>query len=339
MATTAALLSRLRLELGDQGRPFQVAVVSDGLNNRFDLPQGRIDPTSFSVMTITPANQQPAPYSEDAPQTPIPSGGTVANLVAGTDYTLDADNSILTMTTTPPSGTTIVASGNTYTLFSDTELQMFLDTALTQQTHGRVVRTRTRDANTGWVSYTNTPVDYTNLMPVEEYPLVILAQIEALWVLANETAQDTDVNTAEGTVLPRTQRYAQIRQQIDALQDRYQGFANQLGVGLNRIEVFTLRRRSRTTNRLVPIYVEREYDEYDYPVRVIPPVDTGQGAGSTSVEPWSPTINNPPAPAPLGATATHYQDETAQNDFKGDPEPYTNTGVYPPPDYTNVTPL
>ena len=52
-----------------------------------------------------------------------------------------------------------------------------------------------------------------------------------------------------------------------------------LGVGLDRIEVMTLRRVSRQTNRFVPLYDSREWDDNSRPRRRFPPID--QQAPST----------------------------------------------------------
>jgi hypothetical protein len=48
-----------------------------------------------------------------------------------------------------------------------------------------------------------------------------------------------------------------------------------LGVGLYAIEVTNLRRVSRTTGRLVPLFREREYDDYTLPERILPPIGPG----------------------------------------------------------------
>ena len=47
-----------------------------------------------------------------------------------------------------------------------------------------------------------------------------------------------------------------------------------LGVGLGAAEVGTLRRVSKTTNRLVPVYVQREYDDISRPRRLFTEPDT-----------------------------------------------------------------
>jgi len=59
-----------------------------------------------------------------------------------------------------------------------------------------------------------------------------------------------------------------------------------LGVGLGRAEIGTLRRVSKTTNRLVPVYVVREYDDISRPRRLFTEPDTmGQFSPPTGFTP------------------------------------------------------
>jgi len=123
-------------------------------------------------------------------------------------------------------------------------------------------------------------------LPAIEEPLVtMLAVINCLWALANDLATDTDIQTAEGTNINRTAVYRQVRQQIDALTDRYQTWCGQLNVGLFRIETLKLRRVSQRTGRLVPLFVPREYDDHRYPTRELPPIDTQYEDNSGIVSP------------------------------------------------------
>jgi len=46
-----------------------------------------------------------------------------------------------------------------------------------------------------------------------------------------------------------------------------------MNIGLNAIEMSKIRRVSKTTNRLVPIFEDREYDDYELPRRQLPPID------------------------------------------------------------------
>jgi hypothetical protein len=73
----------------------------------------------------------------------------------------------------------------------------------------------------------------------------------------------------------RGQRFAQIQTQIGMLTDRYKTLCEKMGVGLYSIEVSNLRRVSRTTGRLVPLFREREYDDHSLPQRILPPIGPG----------------------------------------------------------------
>jgi hypothetical protein len=63
---------------------------------------------------------------------------------------------------------------------------------------------------------------------------------------------------------------------IERLQAHYKELAAAFNVGPYRIQVLNLRRVSRTTGRLVPEYVEQEFDDRTFPpIRIFPPIDTG----------------------------------------------------------------
>ena len=44
-------------------------------------------------------------------------------------------------------------------------------------------------------------------------------------------------------------------------------------IARNLFEMSTLRRVSRLNNRLVPVFEDREYDDYQLPIRLLPPID------------------------------------------------------------------
>ena len=271
MADVDTLLTRLRRELGDYGSPFQSSVVGDGVTTLFDLPVGMIDDTTFQAYVVA-APPRTTPYEEQAPGPPRTSGNTTP-LTSPADYTLDSRNGVIILTTALADQATLVVTGTSHKLFTNDELTDALSDAFHQMTHGRTVQDRYYDSTTGFVRYGHMPMTYANLPQVEEYPLVLLAAVEALWTLSTETSFDIDAETATGTAIPRTQRFRQIREQIEALQERFNFFARNLNIGLDRIEVMTLRRVSRTTGRYVPIYVNKEYDDYSPPQRILPPVD------------------------------------------------------------------
>jgi hypothetical protein len=113
-----------------------------------------------------------------------------------------------------------------------------------------------------------------NLPSVEEPLLIMLSTINVLWVLANDAATDANIQTAEGTNVDRTSRYRQLMDHIVELQERYERYSGQLNVGVFRAETLRVRRVSRTTNRLIPIFTDREYDDHSWPTRELPDIDS-----------------------------------------------------------------
>lgn len=251
--TTQDVLARVRIELGDTGAPFSDSFLGTGLVSQYDL-------TDFNVWNVTVIwikNQVAVP------------------LVAGTDYMLNTQEGRIFLTGAPaplPQGDNLLVSGQAGGMFSDQELEIFINDAVTQHTLGRSVKTRFRDSN-GFIKYMEVPMDLTNLPQVEGTLIAQRASIDALWALATDASTDIDISSADGTTVPRSERYRQLRQQIDGMTDRYNQLCNMLNVGLNRIEMSKIRRVSRTTNRLVPIFVDREYDDYDLPKRQLPFID------------------------------------------------------------------
>jgi hypothetical protein len=251
MADTESILRRVRRALGDQGKAFRVAFSAD--QEAYDLGHRHITDPVISLV----------------------SGSVVTDLPAES-YELDAYFGTLVLDQPLAEDSSLLVTGTGYALFSDEELEEYISDALTQHTHERTDRVRTRDPVTGFIEYVETPITLANLPPVEEELVAVLATILALWDLATDAATDVDVVTAEGTHLSRAQRYQQLMAHIASLREWYQTQCQQLQVGLSRIQMSTLRRVSRTTGRLVPIFREREYDEMgpdSWPVRLLPPID------------------------------------------------------------------
>lgn len=223
MAALTDLVTRLRLELGDPASPFQARVVADGETDVFSLPYELLDATTVEV------------YANGA------------LLTESTDYTVDYRSGILTMSNPPADGVEVVVQGNQFMTFLGEDLETFINTAFLQHSHGQTVN--------------GLPQTMATLPPVEEYLVVLLAEIEALWVLITDAAQEIDVRNPDGVSIPVGQRYQQLLGLLAAKRAQYEELASALNVGLHRIEMLNLRRTSRTTNRLVPLYKAMEYDE------------------------------------------------------------------------------
>jgi hypothetical protein len=98
--------------------------------------------------------------------------------------------------------------------------------------------------------------------------VALLASVEALWALATDASFDINITAPDGVQIPRTQRFAQLSQIINARQEQYRNLCSALNVGLWRIEIGILRRISRTTNKLIPVYMPQEIDDSTMPERV-----------------------------------------------------------------------
>lgn len=238
MATMQSLTDRVRLELADARAPFTSQAVGDGVTQRFELPYSPVEATGFTAYLI--------------------NGTTQTNLALNTDYTFDALNGVITTTVPVPAGQILYSRGTSGRFFSDADLNVFIGTAFLQHTHGR-----------------NVTVD--NLPPVEDYLIALLATQEALYALMNDSAFDIDVNTPDGVSVPRSQRFRQLMEMLDLRKKQYTELAVALNVGLNRIEMFNLRRVSRTTGRYVPTFLDREIEDASPPRRVYQAIDQ-QGA-------------------------------------------------------------
>jgi hypothetical protein len=231
VAVLSDILSRVRLELGDLQKNFNYSATGDGLTTRFDTG---IKPIETNNLYVT-INTNPIGY---------PYG-----------YTVEEDTGIITFANAPANGSAIAVSGLQDRYFLDAELSNFINDAVNQHTYNRV------DAY-------GTLVTLASIPPVEEYPLAILATIEALWALATDSAFDIDITAPDGVHIPRAQRYSQLSGMIQQRWEQYKTLCAQLNVGLWKIEMGTLIRTSRTTNRYVPVYIGQEIDDSRVPERV-----------------------------------------------------------------------
>lgn len=255
MTTQDELIARVRASLADQGEPFRDVFVGMGDQSEYDLSQ-----TQISAVTV---------------QAVITSPPSAPTLTENTHYALDKVNgTLITLGAYSPLaiGTTLIVNGSTAGMFTDAQLSDYVTDAFNQHTSGRTVQTRYKDTD-GFIRYLDDGITLATLPDIEEPLVARLATIEALWDLATDASTDIDISSADGTHFARSQRYAQLRSQIDVLTDKYKSEAAQLNVGLWRIEVANLRRTSRQTGRLVPVFKEREYDDNDIPIRLLPPVD------------------------------------------------------------------
>jgi len=230
VAVLSDLVSRVRMELGDLPKEFSAVATGDGVRKNFDIKQRPIDPTTLVVKVNGTPIAQPA------------------------GYTVEEQHGVIHFVTAPASNAAITVTGTTYRYFVNTDIEKFVVTAVGQHTFNRT------DSYGSAVTIAKLPI-------VEEYPLVILSTIEALWTLATDSAFDINI-MADGVSIPRDQRYSQLTNMIQQRWEQYKQLSSALNIGLWKIEMGTLRRISRITNKLVPVYMPQEIDDARRPERV-----------------------------------------------------------------------
>jgi hypothetical protein len=233
VATLAALSGRLRSELGDMGRSFEETFVGDGATKRYQLTNAPVKGSSL-VIKVGATN--------------------VSSTTSVEEHT-----GMLILAVAPTTGAIITVSGTMYKYFTDTEIETYVNTAF--QEHAR----STTDSNGSRATMLSLPA-------IDEYPLVLLASTMALYTLATDAAFDIDIISPDGVSIPRSERFRQLSEIVTARKEQYRELCNMLGLGMYKIEIFNLRRISRMTNKLVPMYRPQEIDDASLPQRVRLPI-------------------------------------------------------------------
>jgi len=329
VAVLSDLLSRVRLELGDNAKQFTVTLTGDGVTKDFYLG---VKPVDATYLTVTYTGSYTGPYSQSVSNVVYAGGGsfytitvpstsgmqstspatlvtfsgltgdpswnstftvsgfnaitsstfvvqqTTATTAAGVsassaatftktrnvtnqplanpaDFTVEENLGMIHFAVAPTENAVITVSGTHYRYFTTNELTTFVNTAVTQHTDNR---TDSYGSN----------VTIASIPPVEEYPVALLATTNALWALATDAAFDINISAPDGVQIPRSQRFSQLSNVIAQRQQQYRDLCSALNIGLWRIEMGVLRRVSRTTNKLVPVYMSQEIDDSTIPERV-----------------------------------------------------------------------
>ena len=226
--STQTITARTRMMIQDTGVPFAASLVVDGISTVFDLPVESI--------------------SSSTPPTVILDGSVISNQ-ATPIYSIYYKPGVIVFSEPPPQGVTVSIQGLNYAEFDDDEVSQAV-------TDGFNLHVADQDP----LPYIDPVLGQCGIPTNEEYLVSILAAVELLWYRATSASSDVDIHTPEGVSIPRSQRFAQISAQIQRLQEEYKTMAGALGVGLWRIQVLFQRRKSLTTNRLVPIFREQEYN-------------------------------------------------------------------------------
>lgn len=243
MATLSSLVERVRLELGDLGKSFVTQFMADGTTNRFQLHYAPIEAPSLQVL----ANN--------------------VNITSASS--IEESTGVLVTDTVPADGVVLLVNGTYYRYFTTAELEYFITAAFEQHT------SRKTDS-------LGRKVTIETLASIEEYPVALYASTLALYTLATDASFDINVFAPDGVTIPRSERYRQLMEMIESRREQYRELCTQLGIGMYQIEVFTLRRISKMTNRYVPVYVPMEVDDRSHPRRVELPIPTY----GTAPTPW-----------------------------------------------------
>ena len=235
MATVTSMADRLRYEIGDIGRSFVYQFITDGVTNRYHVPYDPVDGASMVI--------------------------TLDGIDVSTTVEVEEATGYIVFDTIPEVGSVAVAAGNYFRYFTNGEMCQFITTAFEQHSAYHT------DA------YGRT-VSLANLATLEEYPVVVYASTLALYTLATDASFDIDITAPDGVMIPRSERYRQLMQMIDVRKNQYKELCSQLGIGLYKIDVFSLRRISKTTNHYVPIFQPQEIDDTSTLVRVHLPIPT-----------------------------------------------------------------
>lgn len=259
---STAIKKRARQEYGDYSELVALDMTLDGTTRRIDIKDEEagqaydsLEPTGL-IVTL--------------------NGSTLVN---GVDFLLDYRAGVIALTSLPPADSVLSLTGTNYQFYIDAELDDFLHSAVLKHTHQRVVTGRSVDP-TGFIAYSHLKQTLVTLPEVEYHPVALLTAIEALWTLAGDATYDMNVETADGTSLPRMQRYQSIMNQIASLTDRYKDMCWQIGQGVGFWRIHDgghLRRVSLFTGRLIPLRAPREVDDSSYSSRILSPVDVPEG--------------------------------------------------------------
>lgn len=188
------------------------------------------------------------------------ASGLAATFNVSSTTVVEEGVGVLTLAVAPANNSTITVSGTSYRYFTDSEISYYISTAFIE--HSR------NESDTNGSSLTT-----LNRLPgIEEYPLILLASTMALYTLATDSAFDIDIISPDGVSIPRSERFRQLSEMIQTRKEQYRELCLLLGVGLYRIEVMTLRRISRMTNRYIPIYRPQEIGDGSLPQRVSLPL-------------------------------------------------------------------
>lgn len=211
-------------------------VTFDVAGRTYELGHTNIDADSLWIATYT-------------------SNGTTTEL-SSSSYSLDERNGILRLASLPAAGSKIMIEGYYYEWVTPTDLSFYTQRAIEKHIRGL-------------------GIGIEQMSDVLINAIGIAAITECLWALMTEFSRDIDVITSESVHIPASQRFRMVQGLLAQWEAEYKRHATALNIGIDRIEIFSLRRVSRTTNRLVPLYKPKEFGDYSPMERLWPDIDSG----------------------------------------------------------------
>lgn len=235
MASLADIENIARTYLRDFPKFFQTSF--DIVGRTYELGQINVDKESLWV----------AVYNS--------SGGSASALTPA-DYSIDERNGVLRLSSTYPANTKLLIEGYYYEWVTPNDLNFYSQRALEKHLH-------------------TINLTIEQLADVVINAISIAAICECLWALMTEYSRDIDVITSESIHIPASQRFRMVQALLAQWEKEYERHSSNLNIGFDRLEVFNLRRVSRTTNRLIPLYRQKEFGDYSPLERLWPDIDSG----------------------------------------------------------------
>lgn len=190
-------------------------------------------------------------------------------------FTLDRRNGVVQIHDPDSLAMGVYFSGYHYEWFLEEDLNFYADIVMAELSNGRVDKP-----------------DYGSFTPAELNVAAMGAVAYALFSLMTEFSTEIDISTPEGMMIPAHMRFQQVQSMYQYWSQKFSHSASMLDIGLDRFEMFNLRRVALTTGRYVPSFREREVDDPRPPVRVfpeipavVPAVEEGGSEGSVGFNP------------------------------------------------------
>jgi hypothetical protein len=243
-----------RAFLRDYPKFFQVSF--DAIGRTYELGQPNIASDGLWVAVYAP-NGEPVEVT--------------ANTSASTYYSIDERNGIMRFNRSFPSTSKVMVEGYYYEWVLPQDLEYFAGHAIERHIY-------------------NVDVPLENFTQIIYDTIGMAAVVETLWGLLTEYSRDIDVTTSESVHIPASQRFRMVQSMLDYWTRNYAAQARALNIGLERIEILNLRRVSRTTGYLVPIFRARELGDFGPSERQFPEIDHGDIALEDASEPMRENI-------------------------------------------------